>query len=77
MTEQPEQQPSTALVCPACGSDLARATVDLVATPDVTESLDEPRAEFQPGEMVAVDFCPNPDCVRYREGPPVSPGAVV
>lgn len=26
------------------------------------DQTNENRAEFQAGEMVAVDYCPNPDC---------------
>lgn len=52
--------------CPECGTELAQATIDLADTPDVTENVDEPRAEFDPRHMAAVDFCPNPDCPSHR-----------
>ena len=41
--------------CPACGSELATATVDM-------DQTNADRPEMRPGEMAAVDFCPNPDC---------------
>ena len=41
--------------CPECGTELDHAVIDLDPTT-------EPRAELNPGEMVAVDYCPNPDC---------------
>ena len=41
--------------CPACGTELSTAVIDL-------DETNEKRAELNPGEMVAVDYCPNPDC---------------
>jgi hypothetical protein len=41
--------------CPRCGTELASATIDL-------DKSNRDRAELQPGEMVAVEYCPNPDC---------------
>ncbi len=41
--------------CESCGTDLAHATIDF-------DETNEKRAEMNPGEMVAVDYCPNPDC---------------
>lgn len=41
--------------CPACGTEMASAVIDL-------DKSNENRAEFNPGEMVAVDYCPNPSC---------------
>ncbi len=41
--------------CPACGTALTSAVIDL-------DQSNENRAEFNAGEMVAVDYCPNPDC---------------
>ncbi len=41
---------------------MVSGTVDLAETPDVTQERDEQRSEFNPGEMVAVSHCPNPDC---------------
>ncbi len=56
--------------CPYCGTELVSGTVDVTDTPDETESLDEERAAFQPGEMVAVDYCPNPDCPGKQRAEP-------
>lgn len=47
--------------CPECGTELASATIDL-------DKSNQDRAELQPGEMVAVDYCPNPDCPAKRPG---------
>ncbi len=47
--------------CPACGTELAQATIDM-------DTSNPARAELQPGEMVAVDFCPNPDCSAKKPG---------
>ncbi|MGZ4437877.1 MAG: hypothetical protein ACXVWU_12475 [Nocardioides sp.] len=41
--------------CPLCGTRLTSAVIDF-------DPGNEPRAELQPGEMAAVDYCPNPDC---------------
>lgn len=41
--------------CSLCGTELASAVIDL-------DTTNENRAEFQAGEMVAVDYCPNPSC---------------
>lgn len=41
--------------CPACGTEMTSAVIDF-------DQSNENRAEFNPGEMVAVDYCPNPDC---------------
>lgn len=46
--------------CPECGTELASATVE------VGESK-APRPELRPGEMVEVDFCPNPDCPSHAK----------
>jgi hypothetical protein len=41
--------------CPVCGTGLRQAVLDF--------DPDNPRhPELTPGEMVAVDYCPNPDC---------------
>jgi hypothetical protein len=45
--------------CPECGTELQSATIDL----DDTKA---DRPELRPGEMAAVDFCPNPDCPSHR-----------
>ena len=49
--------------CPTCGTELASAVIDLDPT------IDENRVELLPGEMVAVDYCPNPDCPTNRADP--------
>lgn len=41
--------------CPVCGTELASAVIDFDPSNDT-------RAELNPGEMVAVDYCPNPNC---------------
>jgi hypothetical protein len=41
--------------CPTCGTRLTSAVIDF-------DKSNDDRAELQPGEMVAVDYCPNPDC---------------
>jgi hypothetical protein len=41
--------------CEHCGTALARGVIDF-------DKSNEDRAELAPGEMVAVDYCPNPDC---------------
>ncbi len=41
--------------CPHCGTRMQTATIDL-------DESNESRAELNPGEMVQVAFCPNPDC---------------
>jgi hypothetical protein len=41
--------------CPACDTELASAVIDF-------DQSNENRVELNPGEMVAVDYCPNPDC---------------
>jgi hypothetical protein len=46
--------------CPECGTALQRGTVDM-------DKSNADRPEFRPGEMAAVDFCPNPDCPSHRQ----------
>lgn len=41
--------------CPVCDTELESATIDM-------DKSNSDRPEMRPGEMVAVDFCPNPDC---------------
>ena len=41
--------------CAICGTELARGVIDL-------DKSNEKRAELNAGEMVALDYCPNPDC---------------
>lgn len=47
--------------CPHCGTAMETATIDL-------DESNEPRAEFNPGEMARVAFCPNPDCPAKLAG---------
>ena len=46
--------------CPHCGTRLVSATVDF-------DKSNADRPELRPGEMVAVDYCPNPDCPSNRD----------
>lgn len=43
--------------CAECGTELQRAVIDF-------DKSNENRQELNPGEMAAVDFCPNPDCAQ-------------
>ena len=45
--------------CPTCGTRLTSAVIDL-------DKSNDDRAVLQPGEMVAVDYCPNPECPTNR-----------
>ena len=45
--------------CSACGTELAQAVVDL-------DKSNADRPELRPGEMVQVDYCPNPDCPENK-----------
>jgi hypothetical protein len=45
--------------CPECGTALQSATIDL-------DKTNADRPELRPGEMVEVDFCPNPDCPTHN-----------
>jgi hypothetical protein len=46
--------------CPLCGTALETATIDF-------DPSNEPRVEFNAGEMAAVAYCPNPDCPGKTE----------
>ena len=46
--------------CPECGTELQSATIDL-------DEAKADRPELRPGEMVAVDFCPNPNCPSHQQ----------
>jgi len=46
--------------CPGCGTELTSAVIDF-------DQANENRAEFNAGEMVAVDYCPNPACPLKQE----------
>jgi hypothetical protein len=41
--------------CATCGTALRSATIDF-------DKTNADRPELRPGEMAAVDYCPNPDC---------------
>ena len=41
--------------CETCGTELQRGTVDM-------DKTNADHQVFRPGEMAAMDFCPNPDC---------------
>lgn len=59
----------TNATCPECGTTLAQATIDLEERPDVVETLDQPRTEFDAQTMAAVGFCENPRCPRHGQSP--------
>jgi hypothetical protein len=62
MTDQAPEQPEQTewpTHCPVCGTALASAVIDF-------DKTNADRNELQPGEMVAVDYCPNPDCPAKR-----------
>ncbi len=62
--------------CPACGTELQQATIDVAQTPEVDPDQDHARAEFDAQHMAAVGFCPNPDCPRHgRPGTAEEAGA--
>ena len=54
MGDTPEEQ-TWPTRCEFCGTELAHGTIDM-------DQSNENRAELNPGEMVVVDYCPNPDC---------------
>jgi hypothetical protein len=60
---QPDTEPDTEQEwpthCPVCGTEMSSAVIDFDKT-----NADHP--ELRPGEMAAVDFCPNPDCPAKR-----------
>jgi len=61
MTEVPEEGKSAwPHACPVCGTELSHAVIDF-------DKSNADRPELRPGEMVAVDFCPNPDCPSHAD----------
>ncbi|HET6560810.1 MAG TPA: hypothetical protein VFG72_02965 [Marmoricola sp.] len=68
--DQPENEPADRrddqqewpTHCPVCGTRLGSAVIDFDKT-----NANHP--ELRPGEMVAVDYCPNPDCPVKQPGP--------
>ena len=60
MSDQPSDEPTHwPTHCEHCGTELAHAVVDL-------DKTNADRPEMRPGEMVAVDYCPNPDCPSHQ-----------
>lgn len=62
MDEPTVDETSWPTSCPECGTALQQAVID----------FDENKADrpgLRPGEMAAVDFCPNPDCPRNADAP--------
>lgn len=55
----PEAEQAWPTHCEHCGTRLVPVTVDL-------DKSNADRPEMRPGEMVAVDVCPNPDCPSHR-----------
>ncbi len=67
VSDEPTEWPTH---CPQCGTRLVSAVVDF-------DKTNEDRPEMRPGEMAAVDYCPNPDCPSHQQpvGPEDAPGA--
>ena len=56
--------------CEHCSTALAHAVVDF-------DKSNDDRPELRPGEMVAVDYCPNPDCPSNQgDDEPSTPGSL-
>ena len=53
--------PEWATHCDLCGTELKQATLDF-------DKTNADRPELRPGEMVAVDYCPNADCPAHKPG---------
>lgn len=65
-----EDEQSWPTKCPECGTELQRAVLDF-------DKTNADRPELRPGEMAAVDFCPNKDCPTHAaEGPVTGPGSM-
>lgn len=69
MTEDvaPEGEQSWPTHCPVCGTRLVSAVVDF-------DETNPARPELRPGEMAAVDYCPNEDCPSHTQGGDVASG---
>lgn len=52
--------------CPTCGTELQRGVIDF-------DKSNRDSVELTPGEMVMVDFCPNPNCPQHAAEAPASP----
>ena len=61
MTDAQEPAP-VGEACPVCGEQLVLGTADFAGIPEETATTDQQRAELNPGQMVRVAVCPNPDC---------------
>lgn len=53
--DQPSEETTWPTHCPECGTELQHAVIDFDPS-----NRDAP--ELRPGEMAAVDFCPNQAC---------------
>ncbi len=62
MSDHGTDEPTWPTHCETCGTELAHGMIDL-------DETNEKRAEMNPGEMIAVDYCPNPDCPAKNESP--------
>ena len=58
MSDQVTEQTVWPTHCEHCGTALASAVVDF-------DKSNADRPEMRPGEMAAVDYCPNPDCPSH------------
>lgn len=70
MSDQPtEDEQSWPTHCEHCGTALVSAVVDF-------DKTNADRPEMRPGEMVAVDYCPNSECPSRAESAnrPAPPG---
>ena len=62
MTDQaPDDKQEWPTHCPVCGTELSSAVIDFDKT-----NANHP--ELRPGEMAAVDYCPNADCPVKQPG---------
>ena len=70
MTDQAPEEQEWPTHCPACGTELTSAVIDM-------DKTNADRPELRPGEMVAVDYCPNPSCPAKQADPagPAGPAA--
>ena len=67
MSDEQQEWPTH---CQHCGTELSSAVVDL-------DKSNADRPELRPGEMVAVDYCPNPDCPSHQQDTSASaPGSM-
>ncbi len=65
-----DEQPTWPTHCEHCGTALASAVVDL-------DKSNADRPEMRPGEMIAVDYCPNEACPSHQDdAPATAPGSL-